>query len=67
MSKTKRGTLAFRAIRGAWAVAAHAGMVGKRHDGIMDTNEAVRHAMVCAWKAGYRNGWADGKRRGGQS
>lgn len=51
-------TFAFRAIRGAWAVANHAGLAE-----VMKSNEAVRFAMMAAWKAGYRNGREDEKRR----
>ena len=57
-----------RAIHGAWAVARKAGIEPKaiewpNEKGLMTTNEALRHAMVRAWMAGYRNGLADSPRK----
>ncbi len=54
--------LAFRAIRGAWAVARARGLADGSFTCVMSKDATVRMAMVAAWKAGYRNGRTDGRR-----
>jgi len=63
VSKTRHNlrTVSFRAIRSVWAVAKHFKLASNALDCRMATDDAMRHAMIRCWKAGYRAGKNDAK------